>query len=943
MKKLIAILAVTFALAANSLSAEWPGIATGWHEVQVPASGVFDPSTGTFFAPTITGHNLSLTSLATPSVTSVTPTLTRIGSITTVAGGWRATGLMTVVAKANLVDGETFVLSDGTNIPQSFEFDVAGDGVTGGRVAVDVSAATTALDVAVVAAAAINATTSATFTYEAIDNLDGTITLRNTTWLASGTTLQSETVVDAGFILTNMTGGADGVADGDYFTVKYDVGLTIPIEFDASPGNGTSGGRIPLVFTGTDTADQIRDAIIVLLNTAAPTALTASSGGAATVAITLDVPGNAGDTNTENVADAGFAVTGFSVTAATTYGYKVVSFLADGTSTAASPEVTTVAGHATLSATNYNTIVVAPSVGSSYSKVYRTTGGAAPPKLLYSGSYVVLVDNGIAGTAETPASTNTTGALTVDSLTSGRVPIVGTAGLVTDDAGLTYDAATDTLTVGAAGVIRNGIDTWSAGYTAGSGDYGLHLANFAQLTWATGVGASGAVGSGLRRVSPGLVGVTSGGSNLGSLQAGNYTAVALGTPTVTSPLTVNGTPGSTTYGYKAVAFLNDGTSSAASAEVTIATGPAALNGTDNITVAVPAVTGMAYMNIYRTTGGAAPPKLIYSGTSPSYIDTGTEISASTPPATNTTGRVLVGDGSVTVPSVAAISEPGTGLFIAAGDLNIVSAYGKVNVRTAAVNLDSDRDYRIANDTFLTRADAATWQMGRAPRATPLANTLIVGESGSGTDIAGANGVIQSGAGTGAGAGSSLFLQTPVNHGSDAVAQTQTTRMSMSQYGVTVDAVPLFGPAASDQIDLGFGSNAWRHAYLSRATLGSKTKTLTDASATDFATIALADGTMTGGEIIYRVTATIAGEKQNLSGRVRYSAIRDNTDYDCDISEVGTQTTSLKSGTLAGSITCAAAAGVLTFSANFDSSLTAPTVTIHYRFDSTDAATAITPL
>lgn len=290
MKKFLAVATAVLSLVAGSARGEWPEIATTWHEIQKGAIPYTDPATGTMdIRPgNLVANNVTVSALATPTVTSVTPVLTKIGSITTVAGS--------------------------------------------------------------------------------------------------------------------------ALVDGDYFTIKYASGLTVPIQFDLAPGDGATGGMVPYVFTALDTADQIRDGLITLLNSAAGTALTASSGGAATISLSLKTPGAVGDTNTENVTNAGFAVTGFvNPTAATTYGYKAVSYLADGTSTAASAEVTTAAGHATLSSSNYVRVVLAPSAGSVSTRLYRTTGGAAPPKLIYTGTATTFDDVGAAGTAQTPATTNTTG------------------------------------------------------------------------------------------------------------------------------------------------------------------------------------------------------------------------------------------------------------------------------------------------------------------------------------------------------------------------------------------------------------------------------------------------------------------------------------------------------------------------------------------------------
>jgi len=119
-----------------------------------------------------------------------------------------------------------------------------------------------------------------------------------------------------------------------------------------------------------------------------------------------------------------------------------------------------------------------------------------------------------------------------------------------------------------------------------------------------------------------------------------------GTPTVTP----QGTTGATTYGYKIVAVALDGTgvgtlqpgTTAASVEGTTATGNATLDGTNFNRVTWSAVTNAAYYDVYRTTGGSAPPKKIASLTTALTLDdTGIAGSAMTPPVSNTTGHILL--------------------------------------------------------------------------------------------------------------------------------------------------------------------------------------------------------------------------------------------------------------------------------------------------------------
>lgn len=80
-------------------------------------------------------------------------------------------------------------------------------------------------------------------------------------------------------------------------------------------------------------------------------------------------------------------------------------------------------------------------------------------------------------------------------------------------------------------------------------------------------------------------------------------------------------------------------------------------------------------------------------------------------------------------------------------------------------------------------------LGGDPSATPVAQTFTIGEaSRPGTDlnVAGSNGTIRSGLGTGNAAGSSLIFQTPDPIASSTVAQTYGQRLSLSALGATFD-------------------------------------------------------------------------------------------------------------------------------------------------------------
>lgn len=141
-----------------------------------------------------------------------------------------ATGSITTIAKASLVDAETFTLDDGVNTPTVFEFDVPPDGVTGGNVVVDISGDTTDDDVRDTIIAAINGVAALDIT--AGNGGAATVTLINDRGGTAGNTISSETVVNVGFILTDMTGGLDLPLGDSVFDIRRDS-AKIPLGTEA--------------------------------------------------------------------------------------------------------------------------------------------------------------------------------------------------------------------------------------------------------------------------------------------------------------------------------------------------------------------------------------------------------------------------------------------------------------------------------------------------------------------------------------------------------------------------------------------------------------------------------------------------------------------------------------------------------------------------------------
>jgi hypothetical protein len=99
------------------------------------------------------------------------------------------------------------------------------------------------------------------------------------------------------------------------------------------------------------------------------------------------------------------------------------------------------------------------------------------------------------------------------------------------------------------------------------------------------------------------------------------------------------------------------------------------------------------------------------------------------------------------------------------------------------------------DAGWARLGAANIRQGLVPSATPVAQTFTLGEAsrpGTDSNVAGANGTLQSGLGTGTGTASSLVFQTPTVAASGSTVQTQTTRLTLAAAGATF-ATPVLLP------------------------------------------------------------------------------------------------------------------------------------------------------
>lgn len=144
------------------------------------------------------------------TVASSSKMLTDIAPVAGVA----ADGEITFSAQANIIDGEKFTLIDFYGVSVDFVFDqtgayVPGGGYTSTVIRLDISGATTAQDVAVIARTAIQAM-PASFAISAPDApVAGVLALVQDLPGTAGNTTITETVVDAATIAVSFTGGED--------------------------------------------------------------------------------------------------------------------------------------------------------------------------------------------------------------------------------------------------------------------------------------------------------------------------------------------------------------------------------------------------------------------------------------------------------------------------------------------------------------------------------------------------------------------------------------------------------------------------------------------------------------------------------------------------------------------------------------------------------------
>jgi hypothetical protein len=182
-----------------------------------------------------------------------------------------ATGTLTAVAGAALFDGETFTLPDGVGQTGVFEFDDDG-AVTPGNIAVPFDATMSADQVAVAVETAINNNTIGLRIGASFAGA-GVVDLTHDLETVLGNQATSESVVAAGFSLTNMAGavGPEGMRlDVQTFPTLPGPGLDIKVVVDGvhaftyNDASPIGVGRNGMVTVGANVADFLYHEVVPL-------------------------------------------------------------------------------------------------------------------------------------------------------------------------------------------------------------------------------------------------------------------------------------------------------------------------------------------------------------------------------------------------------------------------------------------------------------------------------------------------------------------------------------------------------------------------------------------------------------------------------------------------------------------------------------------------------
>jgi len=138
------------------------------------------------------------------------------------------------------------------------------------------------------------------------------------------------------------------------------------------------------------------------------------------------------------------------------------------------------------------------------------------------------------------------------------------------------------------------------------------------------------------------------------------------------------------------------------------------------------------------------------------------------------------------------------------------------------------------------------------------------------------------------------------------------------------------PSSSDSKDMGLSSALWRTTYVTRSIQGSKTKALTESSATDVVQIAIPNGDFADFQIQWTVFASDSTDHQTVTGYTAFSCVNKADTETCTTADIHADLNSVSAGTLTCTETTSAGTNAVMFTLNCVSSLTQTTLDAYVR-------------
>ena len=602
----------------------------------------------------------------------------------------------------------------------------------------------------------------------------------------------------------------------------------------------------------------------------------------------------------------------------TTVTYKLVALLADGTTTEAGAASTTTTSAATLNGTNFNRLTWSAVTGASSYRVYRTGAPTTPNTtgIIYSGTALTVDDTGLAGGGETAPTVNGTGVITASRFVGAGVGISNSAGAnvipKSDGTNLVASSITDD------GTTLTGTGSGGINFTNAGAAYKISVSGQPVLS----ISRDGSIGG--LTIAEDATRLANFG--LSSLSLGSTYPIGWSNGVVSQPIDVflrrrgAANPAWGVAAASPVPYTHTLAEDASSADTS--------GGNATLTPGIGRGTGAASRLLLGGPLVGSTGSAVQSTATP--VSIGGEVKADgTESFINVTGTLPASGSAETYGTKIAVTGAGTAAYpqtalrvdLAAGYTgvyNTAAVYGK---NASAVNNPG----AVMTQGVVGEASSAKENVGVFGKALAAADVNIgiggTAATGSSNSSVGVFGGVNPVSGTEARAYGVVGILNAGNTSAGIASGLIAAGSAAAMFDNRDAGLPIL--LAKDNGTTVFSIND------GGAICGGLSKTLTESSATGFVEIAVASNNVVSAHIDYEVEANDATDYQVLSGTIRVNAVNKAGTVTASIAEVGTQTSTLSTGTLTVTNTVLAGTAKITVRSNAVSSLTQTTLRIKY--------------